>query len=377
MSQLHAAENIFESIDMLLNGILHEGTHIIHVHESSRLEIEGMDFTKDRFSRDEDKPPVPELGPLITQAVARLEAKGQELFELTIKVEEERITTKRPDAVYTVKEYIENASSNGGLLILEDEEKRIHEWKLHFWRGMGSTFVLEASHPFSAYVWTLDHDMDYPWVLYFNGEAMPKWANCWNINEALPQPLHELLGHSAVTSRSFIDDLLFRMDAAHQICSEDSNLFRLTALRLLGILLQHENSVLQTLGKRPGVAAKPKEIFHGVVDGICRMHDLAVRDGYAIWTVGYRDDERNLKEAIRRCRLPVSNTEQLELPHIVDAGIKVARELRAVRKWLHGISKGRSHRNAVTEFINHIPEVTRYDTLPWIDRWRDCKKFDT
>ena len=199
---------------------------------------------------------------------------------------------------------------------------------------------------------------------------MPKWANCWYIHEFLPQPLHELLGQSAVTSQCFVDDLLYRMESAHQICSEDSNLFRLTALRLLGTLLQHQNSRLQKMGERPQADTSPKEIFNGVVDGIRQMHDLALRDGYAMWTVGYHDDERNLKEFIRRNLLPPTYAQHIDAPHIVKAQIEVARELRTVRKKLQGIAKGRTHRDVVKDFIEHIPEVTRQETLPWFERWR-------
>ena len=367
---------------MLLGGFLNEGTHIIDLGQTSRLQVEGMPFTYDRSSDWFRQPgehvavtgheavePLTERQALIAQARARLEEKSDELFEMRIKVEADRIITKNPDAIYTVKEHVEHAAEKKVVLILEDQDKRCEQWILHFW-WEGSPFALEASHPFGGFVWERDHDLDYPWVLYFNDEAMPKWANCWYIYKYLPQPVHELLGQSTVTSSSFIDDLFCRMNEAHRIRSEDSNLFRLTVLRLLAIFLQHENQILLNM-RKSGLAdaAELKEVFDGVIDGFRRMHDLALRDGMAMWTAGYQEDGNKLKEAIRRYRLPVSDPQHLEPPHIVNAQAKVARELRAARKRLQGISKARRHREVVKDFIEHIPTVTVEQSHDWYEKF--------
>ena len=201
-----------------------------------------------------------------------------------------------------------------------------------------------------------DHDLDWPWTLYFNGEVMPRWANCWNLCN-LPRP-----STTPIAERYWLADnhdfsrLVDRMDLAHTVDSEEPDVFRICCLTLLTVLLQNEPTVLLTL--EPEAAASgttPQTIFSGVRDGLAAMHTLTVRDGMAFWSIGYDSDLAALNEAIRRFRFPSSHADRLDPPHVRERCREAASRIRSLRCGLIELLGTRHQPKDLRRFIHELP----------------------
>ena len=201
-----------------------------------------------------------------------------------------------------------------------------------------------------------DHDLDWPWTLYFNGEPMPRWANCWTLCN-LFQPAKELIGESPwLADCTDFCRLLDRMDLAHTVSSEEPDVFRICCLTMLVLLLQHEPTVLKTLeSEAAACGTPPKIIFDGVRDGLAAMHRLTVRDGSAFWSVGYDSDLCALNEAIRRFRFPSSHADRLDPPHVRERSYEATNRIHALRFSLIEVLGTHHQPKDVRRFIHELP----------------------
>ncbi len=200
-----------------------------------------------------------------------------------------------------------------------------------------------------------DHDLDWPWTLYFNGEAVPQWANCWNLCE-LPDSSSELfVNHTWIVDYSDFVRLCNRMDLAHTIDSEDPVIFRIQSLSLLVLLLRQEANIRAALapcGAEMGITANT--IFEGIRDGVAMMHRLTVRDHFAFWTVGYEQDRVELIEAIRQSR-PKPPEDCLAPPHIRERNQRAEERIHSLRCELLDLLRVGHYPKDFRRFIHELP----------------------
>lgn len=200
-----------------------------------------------------------------------------------------------------------------------------------------------------------DHDLDYPWTLYFNGEPMPRWSNCWNQCHLLQH------ANGSVTDETYyglrcLQDLQDRMDLAHIVDSEDGDMFRICCLTLLALLLEHKSAVLEALAPWNADDNKTaEEIYSGVRDGLITMHALTLRDGFAYWSVGYDTDFVRLTESMKRSQLPSSHPDHLDPPHVRKRRDDVSSRLRTLRCSLLETVATQKLSKQVRRFIHELP----------------------
>ncbi|MDB6071703.1 MAG: hypothetical protein JWL81_2874 [Verrucomicrobiales bacterium] len=203
-----------------------------------------------------------------------------------------------------------------------------------------------------------DHDLDYPWTLYFNGEPMPRWSNCWSLCHLLQHANGSIMDETYYGLRCLQDlqDLQDRMDLAHIVDSEDGNMFRICCLTLLALLLEHKSAVLEALAPWNADDSKTAEdIYTGVRGGLVAMHALTLRDGFAFWSVGYDTDFVILSEAMKRAQLPSSHPDHLEPPHVRKRRADVSARLRALRCSLLGSIETQKLSKDIRRFIHDLP----------------------
>jgi hypothetical protein len=201
-----------------------------------------------------------------------------------------------------------------------------------------------------------DHDLDWPWTLYFNGEAVPRWANCWNLCE-LPESSRDLfVDYPWLADRQDFERLCNRMDLAHTVDSEDPVLFRILSLSLLVSLLRHEAAVRAALAPSAEAARVPVSIiFEGIRDGAAAMHTLTVRDQFSFWSVGYDDDQTRLAEAIRQSRRPPTHESYVAPPHVLERNRVATYRLHRLRCELLELIRAQRHPKSFRRFVHELP----------------------
>ena len=200
-----------------------------------------------------------------------------------------------------------------------------------------------------------DHDLDWPWSLYFNGEAVTRWGNCWNLCE-LPESSSELFNnHTWIADYSDFVRLCHRMDLAHTIDSEDPVVFRILSLSILVLMLRRETEVrvaLAPLAEEVGTTASI--IFDGIRDGVAMMHRLTVRDQFAFWTAGYEEDRLELVEEIIQSR-PTPRVENIAPPHIRERNRGAEDRIHSLRCELLDLLRVGHYPKDFRRFIHEIP----------------------
>lgn len=201
-----------------------------------------------------------------------------------------------------------------------------------------------------------DHDLDWPWTLYFNGEPVPRWANCWNLCE-LPESASEVfVDYPWLVDYEDFLRLCNRMDLAHTVDSEDPILFRIYSLSLLVLLLRHEAHVRTSLARFAEEAGTTiSTIFEGIRDGVAVMHTLTVRDQFSFWTVGYEEDQTRLAEAIRQSLLPPIPEGYVAPPHIRERNRLANERIHSLRCELLDLLPARQHPKAFRRFVHELP----------------------
>lgn len=134
-------------------------------------------------------------------------------------------------------------------------------------------------------------EADFPYTLYFQGIAMPKWSNCWHF-----QPVAD----SSVDW--YIDQVHGRMDHVGNMESEESDIFLIAAQQ---VLLQAIDRKDEFVGQPDiGTSSEFMEmIYASFMDGLQQMIRLAEKADVVFWTSGYQKDCDNLLDAMRRFRL--------------------------------------------------------------------------
>lgn len=199
-----------------------------------------------------------------------------------------------------------------------------------------------------------DHDLDWPWTLYFNGEAVHRWANCWNSCDLSGKSREMFEEYPWMVDHSDFLRLCHRMDLAHQVESEDPVLFRVQTLSMLVLLLRHEAHVRGALGSHAGDSGN-EAIFESLRDGIAAMHTLTVRDGFAFWSVGYQDDQKRLAAAMEQSRLPQPPENYVAPPHILERNRLAEDRLHSLRCELLDWIKTKGQPKDFRRFIHQLP----------------------
>lgn len=200
-----------------------------------------------------------------------------------------------------------------------------------------------------------DHDLDWPWTLYFNGEAVPRWTNCWNLCQ-LPDSSSELFTeHTWIVDYSDFVRLCNRMDLAHTIDSEDPVVFRIQSLSLLVLLLRHVTHIQAALAPFAAeMGTTVNTIIEGIRDGVAMMHHLTVRDRFAFWTVGYEGDRVELVEAISHSH-PTPPEDCVAPPHIRERNRGAEDRIHSLRCELLDLLQAGHYPKDFRRFIHELP----------------------
>jgi hypothetical protein len=159
---------------------------------------------------------------------------------------------------------------------------------------------------------------DFPFTMYFNGQPMPKWAQCWYASNILALAGPELTKWDDIgyfQNRAW--QLQCRLDHTGSIESEDSLWFRSFALQFALTFVKHQSAIcdsLRTFAQRYDVTAE--DIADGIKASLWKMIELASDDRLAFWTVGYESDRIYLMEAMRRLRLSPEDPNYFPAPHL-------------------------------------------------------------
>lgn len=197
---------------------------------------------------------------------------------------------------------------------------------------------------------------DSPWTLWFNGEPMPRWSNCWHLIPVLDRAEEFMRDWEDNVGYEHFWRLQCRMDHCGVIESEEPETFRLCCLAFAFLMLRDEAAILDELaaaGSKDG--SNPSEIFCGVRDGLFAMHRRCLDDGIAFWTSGYEADRDSLREAIRRCSLPATDPDRREAPHLLQNRSEAELRIRFIRSDLLSLVRSRNLPKDVRKLVHELP----------------------
>jgi hypothetical protein len=204
---------------------------------------------------------------------------------------------------------------------------------------------------------------DYPWTLYFNGCEMPRYANCWGECEASalfyqsciqewPNPKDT----RAAMEKALFDEIYFTIDHVGSIESANPLEFRRISLRLLYALLSNRERILEDLTTKFPNLGSPQAIFQGVSDGLFSMDKLAAEQNLAFWSAGYNADQENLVEVIQRSKLPPTDPDYFEPPHLVRRRADNTHTIEFLRKDILKLLGTLPLNKEIRHQIHEIPE---------------------
>ncbi len=203
-------------------------------------------------------------------------------------------------------------------------------------------------------------ESEFPWTFYFNGESLPKWANCWNACDMFDLARKEIDDwDQAITSRDLYL-LCCRIDHVGTVESEDSARLQLLAMTLIKVMMTSEAAIQADISKWTreslrdrGAIADAREIYDGILEGLFKMVQLSERDSASFWTTGYEADRDHLLTFMSRTRLPQDHPEHWDPPHIrrarSDAYSQYERLRKEIISVLHPAGAAKDVRRAVYE----------------------------
>ena len=141
--------------------------------------------------------------------------------------------------------------------------------------------------------------------------------------------------------------------------SEEPDIFRLCCLSLAFLMLRDEAAILDSLAAE-GVqyGGSRIEIFTGVRDGLFAMYQRSLADNLAFWTSGYEADRAALLDAIRRNRLPRTDPDWFEPPHIRNNHSEIQSRTSSVRREIISLLGSRPISKDVRRLIHALPKTT-------------------
>jgi hypothetical protein len=176
---------------------------------------------------------------------------------------------------------------------------------------------------------------DFPWNFYFNGEAMPRWANCWNACDMCRLVSAEIDEWDIRITSQDLFILGCRIDLVGTTTSEDPLRFRVLALTLFKIMTTAETAIRESISKwSRDWNAKPDEVYQGIHEGLFKMIQLNARDGLAFWRSGYEADRVELLEAMSCAQLPREHPDYHEPGYLLRDRIDGQRIYERMRKEL-------------------------------------------
>jgi|GEM_PF-1482973 len=159
-------------------------------------------------------------------------------------------------------------------------------------------------------------DNEFPWTFYFNGEAMPRWGQCWMSCSIERRAAEEMQNWQGRLTAHDLFLLSCKIDHVGVAESDDVLRFRACVRLLLKMVLLHGTELAKEAAEWGSCyGGTGQEVIAGIRDTLIAMSVLAERDGIAVWTTGYEADRIRLCEVVRRVRLPRDSAEWLELPH--------------------------------------------------------------
>jgi hypothetical protein len=185
-------------------------------------------------------------------------------------------------------------------------------------------------------------DSDFPWTLYFQGVAMPKWANCWYFHP---------MADSSVDW--YVDQVHGRLDHVGVIESENSDIFAIVAQQVLLSMLERKEEFIRELDHPP---AEREGIYDGLLSGLQRMIVISDDEEVVFWTSGYVRDQEKLIDAMRRFRLGASHPDYFCPPHRIRRRQERLSHLNLQRRKLRGRSATTGLPKAVKRFLHDLDD---------------------
>jgi len=145
-------------------------------------------------------------------------------------------------------------------------------------------------------------EIDYPYTLYFQGIAMPKWSNCWQFQSLsegdIEWPLDQV--HACI-------------DHCGQIESEERDYFLIAAQQMLLAMIDGRDEFMTDSDQFS--VADCQVIYAALIEGLQQMIMIAEREQVVFWIGGYEQDRERLVEAIRRFHLGEQHPDYFVPPH--------------------------------------------------------------
>jgi len=186
-------------------------------------------------------------------------------------------------------------------------------------------------------------DEAFPWNFYFNGVLMPKWGACWGLSQIsrylkLDMEWDNDLGHRDV----YIIEC--RIDHVGVPESADPGVFLYVIQEVLFILLEHRNSVMESLRANPKMV-EAEEVYDGLVSAAFQMRALVMEQRMAFWTSGYEADQEQLVKSMELARLPASDPRHVPPPHLSNFQSTLTWLLKSQKSQLHRLAQsGQFHK---------------------------------
>ncbi len=185
-------------------------------------------------------------------------------------------------------------------------------------------------------------DSDFPYTLYFQGVALPRWSNCWCFIKLRESP-----------ADWFVERVWGRIDHVGVIESEEAGIAIIAAQQVLREMIERPEECFQFDGASDGAPRIRSEVFAGVIGGLRRMIELAESEEVVFWTSGYSADLDRLREAVGKFR-----TGELTPPHRITWKREIEQEIWNQRRDLRRLAHLTCEEKDLRRFIHQLPRRT-------------------
>jgi hypothetical protein len=183
-------------------------------------------------------------------------------------------------------------------------------------------------------------DSDFPYTLFFQGVAMPQWANCWGFVK-LPES----------SADWFVDRIWGRIDHVGIVESEEAGIFTIAAQQVLCAMLESPDDCLQYEETAEGAPRLRTPVYAGIIGGLRQMIELAESEEVVFWTSGYVRDADRLREALGKYRAG-----ELTPPHRIKGRQEIEQQIWTQRRELRRLAQSGRAEKEIRRFIHALPQ---------------------
>jgi hypothetical protein len=185
---------------------------------------------------------------------------------------------------------------------------------------------------------------DFPWTLYFQGKAMPRWSNCWHF-QPVPDGKYDW----------YLDRVQTRLHHVGQLESDEAGIFLIAAQEVLIHVIDHKQPFLE--GAKD-LSDPPESVYESFISGLCAMIQIAETESVVFWTSGYEADDQMVTEAVRRFQLGAAHPDYLVPPHRIAEQTRIESNIEWQRKDLRRRSQQRGVAKELKRFLHDLPKRT-------------------